>query len=203
VAWDALALTAEALEAVRTAHAVCFGTLAQRTGAAASVVQRLVTATPAASLRVFDVNLRQEFYDQGILERSLSAANVLKLNDHELEVLSPMFELKGNVNERIEQLATRFDLQLVALTRAEFGSTLFQRGDWSDWPGQKLDVVDTIGAGDSFAAALVMGLLHHLPLEDIHRIATHVAGFVCSRSGATPVLPPHLRNGFAPDFTRV
>lgn len=196
-AWDSLALTGEALDAVRNASAVCFGTLAQRTGAAASVIRRLVMATSDSALRVFDVNLRQGFYNQETIEQSLAVANVLKLNDHELEVLSAILGLAGSTRQKIEQLARKFNLRLVALTRAEHGSLLFQSGSWSDWPGLKLDVADTVGAGDAFAAALVMGLLNKLALEDIHRIAAIVASFVCSRPGATPILPPHLSDSFA------
>jgi len=196
VAWDALALTGEALEAVRNAHAVCFGTLAQRTPAAASVVQQLVAATPRESLRIFDINLRQGFYSVETVERSLKAANVLKLNDHELTVLAQMFDLSGNVNQLIVELAGRFDLQLVALTRAECGSLLYQLGRWSEQPGRNQKVVDSVGAGDSFTAALAMGLLHQFTLDDIHRIAADIAGYVCSCPGATPALPMHLRSVF-------
>lgn len=201
VAWDALALTSKALEAVQGASAISFGTLAQRTGAASSVIQQFVAATPSASLRVFDVNLRQGFHSQEVLQRSLTAANVLKLSDSELAVLSPILKLTGSVSQRIEQLAERFDLLLVALTRGERGSLLYQRGNWSDRPGQKLDIVDTIGAGDAFTAALVMGLLNQFNLEDIHQIAADVATFVCSQPGATPIFPADLRAVFAPNLT--
>jgi fructokinase len=197
VAWDSLALASEALEAVQSTSA----TLAQRTSAASAVIQQLVAATPAASLRVFDVNLRRGFHSLEILERSLTAANVLKLSDSELAVLSPILELTGNVSQRIEQLAERFDLLLVAFTRGERGSLLYQRGDWSDRPGQKLEIVDTIGAGDAFTAALVMGLLNQFSLEDIHQIAAEVATFVCSQPGATPILSADLRTAFAPNLT--
>ena len=201
VAWDSLALTSEALEAVQTAHAISFGTLAQRSGPASSVIQQLLAATPAASLRVFDVNLRQGFHSLEVLERSLTAANVLKLSDSELATLSPILGLNGSVSQKIEQLAGRFDLLLVAFTRGERGSLLYQRGDWSDRPGQKLEIVDTIGAGDAFTAALVMGLLNQFSLEDIHQIAADVATFVCSQPGATPILPNYLRAAFASNVT--
>lgn len=198
VAWDSLALTDEALEAVRNANAVCFGTLAQRTAEAASVIHSLLAETPQSSVRVFDINLRQGFYNREMLDRSLKSANILKLNEHELTVLLPMFGLRGNMRQMASQLADRYNLNLVALTRAEHGSLLYQRGDWSEFPGRKVDVLDTIGAGDAFTAALVLGLLNQLPLDDIHRIAADVASFVCSQPGATPPLPTVLRAAFAP-----
>ena len=199
VAWDALAFTGEALAAVQRADAVCFGTLAQRSPAAASTVQQMVAATPVSSLRVFDVNLRRKFYNKKVVEQSLDLANVVKLNELEIAVLSPMFDLRGGENQRIEHLARQFDLDAVALTRGEKGSLLYRAGDWSDIPGMPMDIVDTIGAGDAFAAGLVLGLLNKLALENVHRIAVDLARYVCSCSGATPVLPDHLRAAFASD----
>jgi fructokinase len=203
VAWDFLALTEEALKAVRNANAVCFGSLAQRNRAAGLVIRQLVEATPVESLRVFDVNLRQGHYNWETIEQSLAIANVLKMNDQELAILSPKLELSGTVNQMVAQLADRFELELVAITRAERGSLLYQNGNWSELPGRKMDIADTVGAGDAFTAALVMGLLNQFALEDIHRIAADVASFVCSQPGATPVLPAHLRAAFVPNCTSV
>ncbi|HEX7654779.1 MAG TPA: carbohydrate kinase [Verrucomicrobiae bacterium] len=193
VAWDALTVTDNALATVRHAAAICFGTLAQRTPEAARAIRQLVTATPFNALRVFDINLRQNFYREDILAESLAIANVLKLNDAELVVLSQIFNLAGTITQKMEALASRFELQLVALTRAERGSLLYQGGQWSELPGRAFQVVDTVGAGDAFTAALVMGLLHRYPLQEIHRVADSVATFVCSHHGATPELPPTLR----------
>lgn len=197
VAWDAIASTDEALGALQNAHAVCFGTLAQRHPTCARVIQQLVAAAPFSALRVLDINLRQGFYTQAVIEQSLALANVVKLNDNELEVLAPMLGLTGSPHQQIEHLLQRFDLQLVALTRGEKGSRLHQPGRWSDSPGRRLEIVDTVGAGDAFTAGLVMGLLHRQGLETIHRVAVETASYVCSRSGATPVLPDLLRTTFS------
>lgn len=198
VAWDSLALTEEALKTVRTANAVCFGTLAQRTRPAGLVVRQLVEATAATALRVFDVNLRQGHYIWETVEESLAIANVLKMNDQELALLSARLGISGNIYQMISQLAERFALELVAITRAERGSVLYQDGSWSELLGRKIVVTDTVGAGDAFTAALTMGLLHQFNLDDIHRIAADVANFVCCQPGATPVLPAHLRAAFVP-----
>jgi fructokinase len=203
-AWDNLEFTKPALDAVQTADAVCFGTLGQRNLSAASSIQQLVAAAPGSSLKVIDINLRQKFYTSELIERSLQIANVLKLNEHELTVLSAIYGLKGDAGQKIERLVRLFDLELVALTRGENGSLLCQAGNWSDLPGRKTtEIVDTVGAGDAFTAALVIGLLSQFGLEDIHRIAADVAGFVCSQPGATPALPPHLRAAFVPNCTSV
>jgi fructokinase len=203
VAWDCLALTNDALKAVQSANAVCFGTLAQRTRPAGLVIQQLVEATPMTALRVFDINLRPGHYNWEVIERSLDIANVLKMNDQELAILAPRLELTGTADQMISQLAERFEFELVALTRAERGSLLYRNGSWSELPGRKMNVADTIGAGDAFTAALVSGMLHQFSLVDIHRIAADIASFVCSQPGATPVLPAHLRAAFVPDCTSV
>jgi fructokinase len=191
VAWDRIAATPEALAAAREADAICFGTLAQRCEAARTAIQQLVAAAPENASRVFDINLRQQFYSRGVIEQSLRLANVLKLNDDELPVLTEMFGLTGSAGHQIEQLAGKFNLHLVALTRGANGSLLYQKDEsrWSDCPSRPVKVADTVGAGDSFTAALVLGLLRKMDLDEINAIANEVAGYVCSQAGATPTLP--------------
>jgi fructokinase len=118
-------------------------------------------------------------------------------------MLSAIYGLRGGVNQKIERLVQLFDLQLLALTRGEKGSVLYQGGNWSDMPGGSVDIIDTVGAGDAFTAALVMGLLNRLSLPHVHQFAESVAGFVCSCPGATPVLPHHLCATFAASCTSV
>jgi len=197
VAWDQLAVPPAALAMVRTADAVCFGTLAQRSGIARGAIQRLVAAAPAKTWRVFDINLRQDFYSKEVIEQSLRLANVLKLNDSELPVLAEMFNLRGTSRQQIEALTKGFSLQLVALTRGAQGSLLYREGKWSEQESQRVQVVDTIGAGDAFTAALVMGLLLELELDDLHATAAELAAHVCSQAGATPPLPSPIRDRFA------
>ncbi|MGO9404195.1 MAG: carbohydrate kinase family protein [Terriglobales bacterium] len=214
VAWDFLALTGEALAVVGEADAVCFGSLAQRCEPSRSTIQQLVTAAPADALRVFDINLRQQFYSRDVIEDSLRLANVLKLNDDELPVLAEMFKLADaddgfaadtrtrvsalhEIKRQIEWLAESFGLRLVALTRGANGSLLWQGGRWSDCPSHPVKVVDTVGAGDSFTAALVLGLLRKMDLDEINKIANEVARYVCSQAGATPALPPEFAKKFS------
>jgi fructokinase len=149
------------------------------------------------ALRVLDVNLRQAYFSQAVIEQSLELANVLKLNDDELPVLAQWFGLSGSTRHQLEALTQRFGLHLVALTRGAAGSLLFQAGEWSDCPSVPTSVVDTVGAGDAFAAALVLGMLSKLPLDEINMLAGEVARRVCSCAGATPPLPKHLTERFA------
>jgi fructokinase len=196
VAWDGLIVTAAALEAVRKADAVCFGTLAQRNPVARATIQELLAATPKAALRVFDINLRQEFYSREVIEQSLHAANVLKLNEDELSILVRSFALPGNVRQQLEALVAQFALRLVVLTRGADGSLIYREGSWSEQTSQRIRVIDTVGAGDSFTAALVLGVLNNLNLQAVHAFATDLASYVCSHAGATPALPAELRNRF-------
>ncbi len=221
VAWDRIAVTDESLAVAREADAVCFGTLAQRSETSRKTIQQLVAATPTEALRVFDINLRQQFYTLEVIEQSLQVAEVLKLNDDELPILAGMFNLTGSTEIQIESLAHRFDLQVVALTRGANGSLLYQelevperscgggallRRDgaeprrhtrWSHCVSRTVQVVDTVGAGDSFTAALVLGLLRKMDLEEINSIANEVARYVCSQPGATPALPVEFVKRFA------
>ena len=197
VAWDCLVVTAAALEVVRKADAICFGTLAQRNEAARQAIQKLVAAAPAGAVRVLDVNLRENYFSREVIEQSLHLANVLKCNDNELPVLAGLFGLVGSPQHLIEQFAQKFNLHLIALTRGPAGSLLFQAGQWSDCPSEPIRIVDTVGAGDAFTAALVMGMLHKMKLDEINILADEVARHVCSFVGATPPMPESIRNRFA------
>jgi fructokinase len=197
VAWDRLQVTNPALTAIREADAICFGTLAQRSELSRASIQRLVAAAPAHALRVFDINLRQKYFSGELIEESLRLANVLQLNDGELPVLARIFGLVGSTRHKLELLAQKFGLQLVALTRGPAGSLLVQNGQWSDCPSVPVEVVDTVGAGDAFTAALVMGLLHKMELNEINFLADEVARYVCGRAGATPPLPEIFSEKFA------
>jgi fructokinase len=194
VAWDHIAVTSEALEAVRKADAVCFGSLAQRNLVSREAIQTLVGAARTDALRIFDINLRQDYFTREVIETSLKLANVFKLNDAELPTVAKLFDVKGSVRDQIEFFAKKFDLKVVALTRGGNGSLLFCDGKWSEHGGVKVEVRDTIGAGDAFTAALCVGLLRGMDLDQINAAAHEVAGFVCSNAGATPTLPKHLRH---------
>lgn len=194
-AWDYLAVTPAALRAIREADAICFGSLAQRCRISRSAIQNLMTAAPADALRIFDINLRQNFSGE-LIEQSLRLANILKLSDGELSILADLFSLTGSTRQQIEKLAQKFSLQLVALTRGSAGSLLFQAGQWSDCPSIPIKIVDTVGAGDAFTAALVLGLLQKLNLDEINTLADEVARYVCSCEGATPPLPQAIRDRF-------
>ena len=196
VAWDYLTPDDSATRAVQRCDAICFGTLAQRNQPSRNAIHDLLRLAPASSLRVLDINLRQHYFSRQLIEQSLALANILKINDHELSLLAEMFSLVDDIPSALAQLANQFDLRLVACTRGANGSLLFSKGRWSDHPGHPASVIDTVGAGDSFTAAMIVGLLAGWDLDKVNDQASRVASYVASCSGGTPSLPANLTHAF-------
>lgn len=193
VAWDRIVADEGALKIAAKADAVCFGTLAQRCETSRAAIYELLSATRENAVRVLDANLRQSFFTREILERSLDFANILKVNEHELPVIAGMFEIGGDEDDQIERLALKFGLRMIALTRGDRGSVLFCKGEWSDHPGAPARVADTIGAGDLFAAAMILGILRGWNLDAVNAAANQVAAYVASQPGGMPDLPKEIR----------
>ncbi len=194
-AWDSLAWSPELDALARETDAVCFGTLGQRDARSCGMIQRFVAATPPDCLRVFDVNLRQHFYNDDVIEDSLFLANVLKLNDEEIDTVDPEGAGLEPV-ERLRALCRKYELKLAALTRGAQGALLVGLKECVDLPALQAEVVDTVGAGDSFTATVVAGLLAGVDLATVGARACEIAAFVCGQPGATPELPASLRNPF-------
>lgn len=192
VAWDRITADDAARVVVAAADAVCFGSLAQRTPAVRSAIRTLLGALRPGVLRIFDINLRPPFDDPDTLTDSLRAADVLKLNDGELAVLARLFTLPGSAREQVQALARRFELKAVLLTLGAEGSCLWRADHWFEQPGRRVEVRDTIGAGDSFTAVYVLGELSGWDPAATLRAATEVAAYVCTQPGATPTLPASL-----------
>jgi fructokinase len=186
VAWDFIPQS-RGLEALAgIADVVCYGTLAQRMPVSHQTIQAFLRSTLPRCLRIFDVNLRQCFFNRDIIEETLRLSTVLKLNDGELPVLAGLLSLNGSESEILQQLVETYRLQLIALTKGEAGSVLISAQETSKLSAPSVDVVDTVGAGDAFTAALATGLLAGLPLRKIHEQATRLAAYVCTQKGATP-----------------
>jgi fructokinase len=193
VAWDCIEPGAGVLERVARADAVCFGTLAQRCARSRMSVQAILRAAPRGALRVFDINLRQHFWSQDMILESLELADVLKLNDDELPVVAGVLGLVGDESEQVWELARRFDLKAVALTRGADGSSLWIGGRMLSRAAGRVRVADTVGAGDSYTAALVLGLLAGKAPERILEEAHRIAEYVCARPGAMPPMEGFVR----------
>ncbi len=198
VAWDHIHWDEQLRILASEVDAVCFGSLAQRNMESGDSIRRFLEATHAECLRVYDINLRQSFYDRENILHSLELANVLKLNEDELPVLAGFLDLKGDVEVLLRSLLERFSLKLIAYTRGSQGSCLMTPEELSYSEVPPVKIADTVGAGDSFTATLLAGVLNGLPLKKVHTIATEVAAFVCSQQGATPKLPSDLLDQLTP-----
>jgi fructokinase len=192
VAWDFITLDENARSLAARADAVCFGTLAQRSGVSRSSIHDFLRAAPGA-LKICDLNLRQDFNSRAIITCSLELADVLKINDDELKVVTKMFSLPQDEHAALQALMNHHWLKLCVLTRGDKGSLILSSDAVSDLPGSPVKVADTIGAGDSFTAAMALAYLSGWTLEDTHRHAARVAAYVCGQPGAMPKMPDALR----------
>lgn len=195
VAWDNIPYTSALEELAQHTRAVCFGSLAQRSIVSRTTINRFVDAMPHTTdtLVVFDINLRQNFYNKEIISDSLSRCNILKINDEELEIVSRMYDLPDtDFEQKCRALLQTYDLKAVILTCGVNGSYVITSETTSFQPTPKVDVADTVGAGDSFTAAFVASLLHGKNPIEAHKIAVATSAYVCTQKGAMPTLPAEL-----------
>jgi fructokinase len=195
-AWDYLADSAQLRELAATADAVCFGTLAQRSPASRKTIQAFLRRVEPDALRMLDVNLRAPFLSREVLEESLPLANILKLNDSELRILAEMFSIDGSEEAAAAGLMRRFPLRWIVLTKGDKGGAIYSAQHKYVHRGYPAKMVDSVGAGDAFAAAVVVGMLRRFPVERILDGANRAASFVCSRSGAMPEMPKEIKGLF-------
>ena len=193
VAWDNIPFTDEMKKLAEKADAVCFGSLAQRSEGSRATIQAFINAMPIKSLKVFDINLRQHWYNREIIEASLLKSNILKINDEEITIVQSLLQLEGNDYATLcRDLIRRYSLQMVILTCGTNGSYVFTESEDSFLPTPKVDVVDTVGAGDSFTGAFVANILQGKSIREAHEMAVKVSAFVCTQAGAMPTLPASL-----------
>ena len=197
VAWDNIPYTAHLESLAEKTRAVCFGSLAQRNVVSRQTINRFLDAMPQTddTLVVFDVNLRQGFYNKDILCNSMKRCNILKINDEELVTVSRMFGYPGiDLQDKCWILLGKYNLKMLILTCGINGSYVFTPGNVSFQPTPKVEVADTVGAGDSFTGAFVASALAGRSIAEAHRRAVDVSAFVCTRSGAMPDdMPDDLR----------
>ena len=192
VAWDHIPLTKTASDLVKQADAVCYGTLALRNSDSRKTVETLLSQTPKEALRFFDINLRQHYYSKELIEELLKEANIFKINDEEIQVLSKMFNLAGTEDTLVKYFMDIYKLRYLILTAGEKYSTVYSQTEKSYIETPKVKVADTVGAGDSFSGAFVQGLLSGKTLKEAHRQAVEISAFVCTQTGAWPKYEPAL-----------
>lgn len=193
VAWDHIRWNKDMLELATKVDAVCFGSLAQRKQESKLSVKSFLKATKPDCLKVFDINLRQNYYSKELIINSLLLADVLKLNDSELPVVSGYLGFTGYPEMQLEQILNHFKMKYIVLTLGCKGSIIKSAVATSLSQAPSVKVADTVGAGDCFTAVFITGILKGIPLEKIHRKATEISAFVCTQKGATPKL---LQNVF-------
>ena len=192
VAWDNIPFTPDLKSLAQRTTAVCFGSLAQRSCVSRATINRFIDAMPMDedSLIVFDVNLRQGFFTKEILDQSMMKCNVLKINDEELIVISRLLGYPGtDLRSTCRALLDRYHLRMLILTCGVNGSYIFTPESMTYQATPKVEVADTVGAGDSFTAAFVASIIRGMSVSEAHRRAVEVSAYVCTQAGAMPTLP--------------
>jgi len=196
VAWDNIPFDKDIEEIARSCRAVCFGSLAQRNVVSRETIHKFLDATPDDCLKIFDINLRQQFYTKEIIKESIQRCNILKINDEELVLIGRMFGYPGlDIENKCWLILGKYNLDMLVLTCGTNGSYVFSPGHMSFQPTPKVEVADTVGAGDSFTGSFCAAILNGKPVDEAHKIAVEVSAFVCTQNGAMPTLPERLLKG--------
>lgn len=194
VAWDNIPFTNEIESVARNCQAVCFGSLAQRNAVSRSTIRKFIESTPSGCIRIFDINLRQNFYTSNVIHDSLELCNILKINDEEIMLVSRMFNYdSSNIENVCRTIMEDFSLEMVILTCGTKGSYIFTKGGVSFMPTPKVNVADTVGAGDSFTGSFCAAILRGLPVAEAHKKAVEVSAYVCTQNGAMPEIPESMK----------
>lgn len=189
VAWDHIPLTQESIDLIKRADAICFGTLALRSQASKETILSLLSYAREDALRFFDINIRQSYYSKELIETLLHKANVFKINDEELVLLRDMCKLEGSDEEVCRQILQKYNLKYLVLTAGCAFSSIYTADEVSTIPTPRVEVADTVGAGDSFSGAFVYSVLTGKSLREAHQTAVETAAFVCTQEGAWPPYP--------------
>lgn len=194
VAWDNIPFTNEIESVARSCRAVCFGSLAQRNAVSRNTIRKFIESTPSGCIRIFDINLRQNFYTSNVIHDSLELCNILKINDEEIMLVSRMFNYdSSNIENVCRTIMEDFSLEMVILTCGTKGSYIFTKGGVSFIPTPKVNVADTVGAGDSFTGSFCAAILRGLPVAEAHKKAVEVSAYVCTQNGAMPEIPESMK----------
>lgn len=185
VAWDYIPLTNEMKELAKRADAICFGTLAQRSEASRTTIHSLLSLVPDTAYRILDINLRQHYYSKEIITTSLKYCNILKMNDEELELIIEILGIEAdNNNDACKYLIKTFNLKFLILTAGADYSAVFTMETSSLIKTPKVNVIDTIGAGDSFTGSFISSILKGKTLKEAHQDAVNMSAHVCTKAGA-------------------
>ncbi len=190
VAWDNIPFTNDIKEIAVNAGAVCWGSLAQRSEVSRKTIYEFLNHTPADCLKIFDINLRQNFYNKDIICESMKRCNVLKINDEELVTIGRLFGYPGlDIENKCWLILGKYNLDMLVLTCGVNGSYVFTPGEVSFQETPKVEVADTVGAGDSFTGTFCASILKGKSVKEAHQLAVKVSAYVCTQRGAMPEVP--------------
>jgi fructokinase len=194
VAWDNIPFSPELEALARNTIAVCYGTLAQRNSVSRKTIESLIAAMPADGIKICDINLRGTFYNKEILESSMRACDILKINDEEIDEVSRLLGAEFPTQRMAAlNLMSRYEIDILILTCGTNGSYIYSMdGTESFLPTPKVKVADTVGAGDSFTGAFIAALLCGKDIKKAHALAVEVSAYVCTQNGAMPELPDEI-----------
>lgn len=195
VAWDVIPMTASLKELAKRTQVICFGSLAQRSEISRATINSFLDLMPSSpnSYKIFDINLRQNYYSAEVLNASFNKCNMLKTNDEELEVIAKYFGYDHlGVREICKSLVHTFNFKILILTCGTKGSYVFTPELVSFLGTPVVEVADTVGAGDSFLSAFIASVLRGKSIEESHRFAVDVSAYVCTQEGAMIKYPKEL-----------
>ena len=186
-AYDAVDLSAHDLDLLQQCAPGWFyyGTLFASTHQGKKVLLQILRAL-RGSAKFYDLNLRRESDSPELVSELLQSADVVKLNEEELQRVHEFAGLPLNVEAFCREGSARYGWKAVGVTLGERGCAVLAGGQYARAPGHPVKVVDTVGAGDAFAAAFMHGLSLNWPASEIATVANRVGALVASRHGAIP-----------------
>lgn len=195
VAWDNIILSEKQFAAlIQTKWDVfCFGTLAQRSSTSYNTLLKILDNIDSQHV-FFDINLRQNYFDRAGIIKSLEYSSIVKLNDEEAFFLDDyLFNRQGSLAEFANRISSEYDIEILCITKGADGAEIYTKNEKHVIPGVKVQVADTIGAGDSFCAGFLAAFLASKTLQECGSLAVQIAGFVASQAGAVPEYSAALR----------
>ena len=184
-AWDYIEKEAKTVKMVSDASAFVFGSLIAR----AKSFEALNSFLKVSKFSIFDINLRPPFYNQSLLIDLMNKSDMLKFNDEELDIIANGLESPFNsIDKNIEFIAERTKTKIICVTKGKYGAVLYHHGDWFYNNGYRVKVKDSVGAGDSFLATLINGLIEKEPLQKTIDYACAMGALVANSFGANPTI---------------
>ena len=188
-AWDKIPVPKDIESHTRLLY---FGTLAQRNDVSRSSLREILSRTSAEHV-FFDVNIRKSFYSKGIIIEGLEKATILKMNDEEVPIILKEAECRS-----IKELGKIYSIPAIMVTEGKNGTTVFLDDDTViHQDAASVEVVDTVGAGDSLSAGFLASLLKGKDIKEALRIGSLIADFVVTKQGAIPEYDDELQKKLA------